>query len=95
MPAATCRSFRPISKRCERRALTRRPCEMPNANHVLKTAPADLNGNRALYQNRDAPLDPDVMPRWRVRARGPSRNIFRFLDEAEADSGRARLQANH
>lgn len=36
--------------------------EMPNANHVLKTAPADLNGNRALYQNRDAPLDPDVMP---------------------------------
>lgn len=36
--------------------------EMPNANHVLKTAPADLAGNRALYQNRDAPLDPDVMP---------------------------------
>lgn len=36
--------------------------EIPNANHVLKTAPADLAGNRALYQNRDAPLDPDVMP---------------------------------
>jgi len=36
--------------------------EMRNANHVLKTAPADLAGNRALYQNRDAPLDPDVMP---------------------------------
>lgn len=38
-----------------------RVVEMPNANHVLKTAPADLAGNRALYQNRDAPLDADVM----------------------------------
>lgn len=36
--------------------------EMRNANHVLKTAPADVAGNRALYRNRDAPLDPDVMP---------------------------------
>ena len=38
-----------------------RVVEMPNANHVLKTSPADLAGNRALYQNRDAPLDADVM----------------------------------
>ncbi len=36
--------------------------ELPNANHVLKTAPADLAGNRALYRDRDAPLDPGVMP---------------------------------
>ena len=36
--------------------------ELPNANHILKSAPADLAGNRALYRDRDAPLDPGVLP---------------------------------
>jgi pimeloyl-ACP methyl ester carboxylesterase len=36
--------------------------ELPEANHVLKTSPADLQGNRALYNNPAAPLDPGLMP---------------------------------
>jgi alpha-beta hydrolase superfamily lysophospholipase len=35
---------------------------LPEANHTLKTAPADLQGNLALYQNPAAPLDPGVVP---------------------------------
>jgi pimeloyl-ACP methyl ester carboxylesterase len=35
---------------------------LPEANHTLKTAPADLQGNLALYQNPAAPLDPGVLP---------------------------------
>jgi pimeloyl-ACP methyl ester carboxylesterase len=35
---------------------------LPQANHVLKTAPADRAGNFAVYQHRTAPLDPGVMP---------------------------------
>jgi pimeloyl-ACP methyl ester carboxylesterase len=35
---------------------------LPQANHVLKTAPADRAGNIAVYQDRTAPLDPGVMP---------------------------------
>ena len=36
--------------------------ELPEANHLLKTSPADLAGNRALYRDRSAPLDPGVLP---------------------------------
>jgi pimeloyl-ACP methyl ester carboxylesterase len=35
---------------------------MPEANHVLKTAPADIAGNLALYRNPAAPLDPALVP---------------------------------
>lgn len=35
---------------------------LPQANHVLKTAPADRAGNLALYGDRRAPLDPALMP---------------------------------
>jgi alpha-beta hydrolase superfamily lysophospholipase len=35
---------------------------LPDANHVLKTSPADRAGNLAMYSDRTAPLDPDVMP---------------------------------
>ena len=35
---------------------------LPEANHTLKTAPADLQGNLALYQNPAVPLDPGVVP---------------------------------
>lgn len=35
---------------------------LPQANHVLKTAPADRAGNLAVYQDRAAPLDAGVMP---------------------------------
>jgi alpha-beta hydrolase superfamily lysophospholipase len=35
---------------------------LPEANHVLKTSPADRAGNIAMYGNRTAPLDPGVMP---------------------------------
>jgi len=35
---------------------------LPDANHTLKTSPADLQGNLALYKNPSAPLDPGVMP---------------------------------
>jgi pimeloyl-ACP methyl ester carboxylesterase len=35
---------------------------LPQANHVLKTAPADRARNIAVYQDRTAPLDPGVMP---------------------------------
>jgi pimeloyl-ACP methyl ester carboxylesterase len=35
---------------------------MPEANHVLKTAPADIAGNLALYNNPAAPLDPALVP---------------------------------
>lgn len=35
---------------------------LPEANHVLKTSPADRASNIALYSNRTAPLDPGVMP---------------------------------
>jgi pimeloyl-ACP methyl ester carboxylesterase len=35
---------------------------LPEANHTLKTAPADLQGNLALYQNPAAPLDSGVLP---------------------------------
>jgi pimeloyl-ACP methyl ester carboxylesterase len=36
--------------------------ELPEANHMLKTSPADIAGNHALYRDRSAPLDPAVMP---------------------------------
>ncbi|MGD9921301.1 MAG: alpha/beta hydrolase family protein [Pseudorhodoplanes sp.] len=36
---------------------------LPEANHTLKVSPADLDGNRALYSNPSAPLDPALMPR--------------------------------
>lgn len=36
--------------------------ELPEANHVLKTSPADIEGNRALYRNPAAPLDPALIP---------------------------------
>ena len=36
--------------------------ELPEANHVLKTSPADIEGNRALYRNPAAPLDPALVP---------------------------------
>jgi len=39
-----------------------RVVELPHANHVLKSVPADLAGNRAMYRDREAPLDPGVMP---------------------------------
>lgn len=39
-----------------------RTLELPEANHTLKTSPADIEGNRALYSNPDAPLDPALMP---------------------------------
>lgn len=35
---------------------------LAEANHVLKTAPADRAGNLAVYQDRAAPLDAGVMP---------------------------------
>jgi alpha-beta hydrolase superfamily lysophospholipase len=35
---------------------------LPEANHTMKTAPADLQGNIALYNNPAAPLDPALMP---------------------------------
>lgn len=35
---------------------------LPDANHTLKTSPADLQGNLALYQDAAAPLDPGVLP---------------------------------
>lgn len=35
---------------------------LPQANHTLKTSPADLQGNLALYKNPAAPLDPGVLP---------------------------------
>ena len=48
-------------------ALTRvrrdaRVLELPYANHTLKRAPANRAGNVAVYQDRAAPLDPDLMP---------------------------------
>ena len=36
--------------------------ELPEANHTLKTSPADREGNTALYRNPSAPLDPALMP---------------------------------
>jgi pimeloyl-ACP methyl ester carboxylesterase len=36
--------------------------ELPEANHTLKTSPADPQGNRALYKNPSAPLDPALLP---------------------------------
>jgi hypothetical protein len=39
-----------------------RVVELPDANHTLKTSPADRGGNIALYANRQAPLDPGLMP---------------------------------
>ncbi len=35
---------------------------LPDANHTLKTSPADLNGNLALYKDPAAPLDAGVLP---------------------------------
>jgi pimeloyl-ACP methyl ester carboxylesterase len=35
---------------------------LPEANHTLKASPADLQGNRALYFNPAAPLDPGLIP---------------------------------
>jgi pimeloyl-ACP methyl ester carboxylesterase len=35
---------------------------LPEANHTLKTSPADPQGNLALYKDPVAPLDPGVMP---------------------------------
>ena len=35
---------------------------LPEANHTLKSSPADRAGNVALYTNRAAPLDAGVMP---------------------------------
>jgi uncharacterized protein len=35
---------------------------LTDANHTLKTSPADRDGNLALYRNPSAPLDPALMP---------------------------------
>jgi uncharacterized protein len=35
---------------------------LPQANHTLKTSPADVPGNLALYGDPSVPLDPDVIP---------------------------------
>lgn len=35
---------------------------LSEANHTLKTSPADRDGNLALYRNPSAPLDPALMP---------------------------------
>jgi fermentation-respiration switch protein FrsA (DUF1100 family) len=35
---------------------------LPEANHILKTAPTERAGNIAMYGDRTAPLDPGVMP---------------------------------
>ena len=35
---------------------------LPESNHTLKASPADVQGNLALHQNREAPLDPGLLP---------------------------------
>ena len=62
MPAATCKLSAVDFDALRGARSDAQTLELPEANHTLKTSPADLQGNRALYYNPAAPLDPGLMP---------------------------------
>ena len=63
MRAATFKLPQSTSTHSVQPAVIAQTLELPEANHVLKTSPADLQGNlRAVQIIRRRPLDPALMP---------------------------------